>query len=155
MYSSVAIGSDGLGLISHYDFDNGRLVVSHCQDTICSDADTYILDYAELNTLAGKYTSVTIGDNGLGLISYYYDHIDSPEGKLKLAHCIDFDCSNAVLTTVDSADGNMVGIYSAVTIGADGLPLISYIVGNDDFTEKNLKIAHCGSEFCTPFFRRR
>jgi len=38
-----------------------------------------------------------------------------------------------------------------VTIGADGLGLISYYdVGNG-----NLKVAHCANAFCTPYFRRR
>jgi hypothetical protein len=51
--------------------------------------------------------------------------------------------------TLDSTGG--VGEHTSVTIGADGLGLISYYsFGTDD-----LKVAHCANVFCTPYFRRR
>jgi hypothetical protein len=43
-------------------------------------------------------TSVTIGADGLGLISYY----DVTNGDLKVAHCSDAACSSAIITTLDS-----------------------------------------------------
>jgi hypothetical protein len=36
----------------------------------------------------GQYTSVTVGADGLGLISYH----DTANGALKIAHCSDFSC---------------------------------------------------------------
>ena len=36
----LAIGADGLGLISYYDPNNGDLKVAHCDDTACSSATT-------------------------------------------------------------------------------------------------------------------
>ncbi|MBN1976355.1 MAG: hypothetical protein JW918_03040 [Anaerolineae bacterium] len=63
--------------------------------------------------------------------------------------CNDAACSGATLTTLDS--GGDVGLYTSVTIGADGLPLISYY----DQTNYDLKVAHCSDVFCTPYFRRR
>ena len=53
------------------------------------------------------------------------------------------------LTSIDSA-GN-VGAYTSVTIGADGLGLISYF----DNTNGDLKVAHCSNAFCVPNHRRR
>jgi hypothetical protein len=53
------------------------------------------------------------------------------------------------LTTLDGP-GN-VGQYTSVTIGADGLGLISYY----DATNGNLKVAHCSDLFCVPSHRRR
>ena len=51
--------------------------------------------------------------------------------------------------TLDSS-GN-VGQGTSVTIGVDGLPLISYQdVGNLD-----LKVAHCPNQLCVDYFRRR
>lgn len=44
-----------------------------------------------------------------------------------------------------------VGDHTSVTIGADGLGLISY----QDFDNGDLKVAHCANAFCTPYFRRR
>ena len=88
---------------------------------------------------------MTIGADGLGLISYY----DFDNGDLKVAHCSDVACTSATLTTLDSA-GN-VGNTTALTIGADGLGLISYY----DQSNTNLKVAHCVSVFCIDYFRRR
>jgi hypothetical protein len=64
---------------------------------------------------------VTIGADGLGLISYY----DNTNDDLKVAHCSDVACSSATTATLDSI-GN-VGWYTSVTIGADGLGLISEV----------------------------
>ena len=44
-----------------------------------------------------------------------------------------------------------VGWYSSITIGADGLPIISYF----DDTNDDLKVARCSNAFCAPYFRRR
>ena len=60
-----------------------------------------------------------------------------------MAHCSDLACTAATLTTVDSAGS--VGQYSSVTIGADGLALISYY----DETNGDLKVAHCSNVACT------
>jgi hypothetical protein len=52
-------------------------------------------------------------------------------------------------TTVDSVDN--VGQYTSVTVGADGLPVISYF----DDTNDDLKVAHCSNRFCVPYHRPR
>jgi hypothetical protein len=93
----------------------------------------------------GQYSSVTIGIDGLPLISYY----DATNGNLKVAHCSNSACTSATRTTVDHAGD--VGQYSSVTIGTDGLPLISYY----DATNSDLKVAHCSNLFCVPHHRRR
>jgi hypothetical protein len=82
---------------------------------------------------------VTIGADGLGLISYH----DATNGTLKVAHCSNRLCTSASLATLDSI-GN-VGLDTAVTIGADGLGLISY----HDATNGTLKVAHCSNRLCT------
>ena len=50
--------------------------------------------------------------------------------------------SSASVTILDS-DGN-VGRYTSASTGADGLGLISYW----DFTNKDLKVAHCSNVKC-------
>ena len=65
------------------------------------------------------------------------------------AYCSDTNCIAATITTLDSTGD--VGWYTSVTIGADGLGLIS----NYDDTRENLKVAHCENAFCSPYFRRR
>jgi hypothetical protein len=81
----------------------------------------------------GQFTSVTIGADHLGLISYY----DITNRNLKVAHCSNLACTSASLTTLD--DVGDVGQDTAITIGADTFGLISY----HDVTNGNLKVAHC------------
>jgi hypothetical protein len=143
-YTSVAIGTDGLPLISYYDSTSGALKVAHCEPSLyCSDHTIATLD--GIIDDVGHDTSVTIGVDGLPLVSYH----DETSGDLKVAHCNDVACTHAAIRTLDS--GGDVGEFTSVTIGADGLPLISYY----DHTNYDLKVAHCTNAFCTPYFRRR
>lgn len=88
---------------------------------------------------AGDSLSVTLGVDGLGLISY----LDNTNGHLKVAHCNDPACSSATTYTLDSAPN--VGFFSSITIGTDGLGLISYY----DSENGNLKVAHCSNLECS------
>ena len=138
-YTSVTVGSDGLGLISYQDdFSNFDLKVAHCDNVACTSATTSTLDGAGD---VGEWTSITVGADGLGLISY----VDSVNLDLKVAHCDNVACTSATITTVDSADG--VGQYTSMAIGADGLGLISYF----DSSNTALKVAHCADPVtCIP-----
>jgi hypothetical protein len=87
----------------------------------------------------GRHTTITIGADGLGLISY----LDYTNDNLKVAHCSDTACTAATTSTLDSTGD--VGGFTSITIGADGLGLISYY----DSTNDNLKVAHCSDTTCT------
>lgn len=140
-YSSIAIGADGLGLISYYDATNGDLKVAHCIDLACGSAGVNTLHSKDS---VGRFTSITIGADVRGLISYY----DATNGDLRVAHCADIDCQSATHTVVQSQ--NDVGQFTAITIGTDGRGLISYY----DATNGDLKVAHCSNSFCVPYHRR-
>jgi hypothetical protein len=129
-HTSIAIGDDGLGLISYRDASNGDLKVAHCDDTDCTTASTYTLDSTGD---VGAFTSIAIGDDGLGLISYYDG---APNNDLKVAHCDDTDCSSATTYTLDSTGA--VGRFTSIAIGDDGLGLISY----QDGSNGDLKVEH-------------
>ena len=88
----------------------------------------------------GFYTSITIGTDGLPVISYY----DSTAAALKVTHCGNALCNAGnTITTVDDP-ANSVGSDTSITIGTDGLPVISY----RDFTAAALKVTHCGNVLC-------
>jgi hypothetical protein len=134
-WTSVTVGADGLGLISYSDGITYDLKVAHCSNAACSASTITTVD-SGISQLA----SVTVGADGLGLISYF----DGTNSDLKVAHCGNAACSAGnTITTVDS--GGDVGGDTSVTVGADGLPLISYY----DTTNRNLKVAHCGNAACT------
>ena len=136
-YTSVTVGTDGLPLISYYDGTNRDLKVAHCGNAACTSSTITTVDSGNY---VGRDTSVTVGADGLPLISYYYwDY-----GDLRVAHCGNAACTSGnTITTVDSAGD--VGFYTSVTVGADGLPLISYV----DITNEDLRVAHCGNAACT------
>ena len=86
----------------------------------CTAATLTTLTFLQSEENDGQFTSVTSA-GGRGLISYY----DSTDQDLKLALCPDLACTEATITTTPDRAGN-VGQYSSVTIGTDGLGLISY-----------------------------
>ncbi|MBI5664778.1 MAG: hypothetical protein HZC49_06795 [Nitrospirae bacterium] len=135
--SSIAIGTDGLPIISYYDFTNGDLKAVKCGNASCSSGNTIIT--IDVTGTVGLYTSITIGTDGLPVISYY----DGSNGDLKTAKCGNAYCSSGnTISTVDS--GGTVGSDSSITIGTDGLPVISYW----DYTNGDLKVVKCGTASC-------
>jgi predicted regulator of Ras-like GTPase activity (Roadblock/LC7/MglB family) len=84
--------------------------------------------------VADDQTSVTVGTDGLPLISY----VDN--GNLRVAHCADVACTGVTSNAVDTTS---VG-YSSLAIGADGLPLVSYL----DNANGDLQVAHCADALC-------
>jgi hypothetical protein len=136
-HSSLAIGIDGLGLVSYFDVTNGDLKVAHCGNVACTTDVTSTLDSTGN---VGQFNGIAIGDDGLGLISYY----DQTSGDLKVAHCLNLSCTAATTSAVE-AGGNDVGRYASMAIGADGSGLISYW----DATNDDLKVAHCSNTACS------
>ena len=142
--NSVTVGTDGLPVISYYDFTNSDLKVAHCGNAACSAGNT--LTTVDSVGSVGDFSSVTVGTDGLPAVSYW----DSTNGDLKVAHCSNAACSaGSILTTVDSV-GN-VGTYTSMTVGTDGLPVISYY----DVTNVDLKVTHCSNRFCVPWHQPR
>lgn len=141
--ASLAVGSDGLGLISYYDASNGDLKVAHCEDAACTSATaTAVVATGAVPPVqpdAIATTSLAVGSDGLGLISYY----DFTSGDLKVVHCENTACTSATVSPVDTTGD--VGQASSLAIGSDGLGLISYY----DVTNRDLKVAHCENTACT------
>jgi hypothetical protein len=136
-YTSISIGSDGLGLISYWDQSQGNLKVAHCANLACTSAQ--LSAHNPGSAFAGRWSSLTIGTDGLGLISYFTEYADD----LNVVHCEDLACSAATISTLDSAGS--VGQKTAITLGADGLGLITYY----DASNTNVKAAHCNNLACT------
>ena len=137
-HTSIAIGTDGLGLISYYDVTNHRLKVAHCNDVICSTATTATLDSGGGTNDVGQYSSITIGGDGRGVISYW----DATANALKVAHCADAVCSSGTSVVVDTN----AGAHSAISKnGSNGFPMVSYF----DQANRDLKLAICSNSACS------
>ena len=142
-HASIAIGSDGLPLIAYRNATAPiSLRAAHCRDVLCSSVDIYTLDSTVTDPV--QFTSIAIGPDGLAIISYR----QPTNGYLRLARCTNWNCSSAVINTVDSV--GTVNNITSVTIGADGLPLIAYTAGSGE-----IRVAHCANPFCSPYFGRR
>ncbi len=136
-YTSIAIGTDGFPVICYFDETNDDLKVAKCNDAACTGGNETISTVDGAGRV-GVYTAIAIGTDGLPVISYY----DSTNGDLKVAKCNDAACTggNETLSTVDSAGS--VGAYTAIAIGTDGFPVISYY-GN------HLRVAKCNDAACS------
>lgn len=136
-FTNSILGTDGLVLIAYYDVTNGDLKAAHCSNVACTAATLSVVDSAGD---VGHDESIALGSDGLGIISYY----DTTNGDLKTAHCSNVECSAATTSTIDGATTD-VGQDTGITIGADGVPLISYT----DVTNADLKVARCADIACT------
>jgi hypothetical protein len=133
-YNSVAIGTDGLPVMSYFGV-NGVIRVAHCGNSGCSSGNT-------ITTIASSffnlYTSMAIGSDGLPIVSYYQGQ---PPTGLRVVHCGNASCSSGnITTTIDS-----LGRNNSLAIGSDGLPVMSY----RDPTNQTLRVAHCGNVLCS------
>jgi len=140
-YLSLAIGTDGFPVFSYYDDDADQLRVAKCNDLACAGEDETIT-VVDSVIFSGIYTSIAIGTDDFPVISY-----GNKIGDLKVAKCNDTACSagDELISVVDAPDGELVGQYNSIAIGADGFPIISYHhqrVGT-------LKVAKCNDNACT------
>ena len=118
--SSIAIGSDGFPVISHFTELEGvsSLRLTKCNDVACTGGD-------ETNTTlqagsGGGYTSLAIGGDGFPVIATS----DGQTGQLLVVKCNDPACTGDgdVITVV--ADDILA--YVSLALGTDGFPLIAY-----------------------------
>jgi len=143
LYTSIAIGADGLPVISYTDDTADALKVAHCNDVACAGQDETITMVDDPANEVGFWNSIAIGADGLPVMSYF----DATAQALKVAHCNDVACAggNETITTVDDPLNGSVGSFTSIAIGADGVPVISY----NDAIAHALKVAHCGTLSCT------
>jgi hypothetical protein len=139
-YSSIAIGADGLPVISYYEDTVDALRVTKCGNPACTAGNVSTTVDDPANGVGG-YTSIAIGADGLPVIS----HGDFTAGALRVTKCGNPACTaGSVSTTVDDPD-HSVGRFSSIAIGADGWPVISHY----DLTAGALRVTKCGNAACT------
>jgi hypothetical protein len=137
-FSSITIAGDGLALISYHRAvgTGGQLVVAHCADVACTAATPRTVDSLQTT---GWHTSIATDLTGRGVISYHH----RTRGDVMIAACHDVACTTAAVRTLDSA-GDQGNRGTAVAIGVDGLPFVSW----HDGTGQDLKVAHCANRMC-------
>jgi hypothetical protein len=144
-HTSIAIGADGFPVISYHNRTAGDLMVAKCNDTACTGGDELISRVDDSGSPAGIYTSIAIPADDLPVISYYAQTIFT-HGFLKTAKCNDPACTggNEIIHVVDEQPNKVVGGYTSIAIGSDGLPVVSY----RDHLAQTLKVLKCGTASC-------
>jgi hypothetical protein len=136
--ASIAINVSGFPIISYRDGLNGFLRVLSCGNYECTEGNQ-LTDADESGSVNSK-TSIVIGSDGLPVISYR----DASADALRVLHCGDSDCSGGnTLELVD--DSGTDGNDSSLTIGVDGLPVISFL----GTSSSELVVIHCENFACT------
>lgn len=137
---AMAIGRDGLPVISYRDSSAQALKVAKCSNIACTGTATITTVDDPANSV-GLDTSIAVGADGNPVISYR----DSTANALKVAKCANAACTGlATITTVDDPV-NSVGAFSDIAIASDGRPVISHY----DATDGNLKVSKCTNAACT------
>jgi len=88
-YTSLAIGTDGLPVISYQDSSAGTLRVAKCNDPACAGGDETITTVDDPSGSVGHYTSLAIGTDGFPVIS----HQDQTAFRLRVVKCRNSSCN--------------------------------------------------------------
>jgi hypothetical protein len=151
-WSAIAIAKNGFPLVSYYDDVARDLRATLCNRPDCCEPGKTCAETVEHPPRSfavagatedlGTMGSAAVGNDGLPVFAYY----DATVHGLGFARCSDETCSAAIDTRVlDSADGTVVGQFTAMTLGHGGFPLIFYY----DVTNKDLKLARCLKADCS------
>ena len=113
IYSSIAVGHDGLPVISYQTYTSLRVL--KCGNASCTsgNVDTLLHNYQHPG-----YTAIAIGNDDLPVIAHIWYQLDVVK------------CGNAACTSGNSFTQDLepavTGLELDIAIGTDGIPVISY-----------------------------
>jgi len=144
-YNAIAIGTDGLPVISYRDYTSGKLKVAKCNDAACSGNDESITTINDDGD-SGWHTSITVAPDNLPVIA----HQGRPNpfaGTAKVTKCNDPACTgeDELVTVLDEIGAPFVGGSTGIAIGTDGLPVLAY---HDTVTD-TIVVAKCNDTACS------
>lgn len=140
--TSIAIGVDGFPVIAYWTTPPGRLKVAKCNDAGCTGGGETLTTIVELTGVAGTYSSLAIGADGLPVISYR----DETLNAVKVLKCNDPACAGGddTIAIVEQSSFLVLGSYTSIAVGLDGFPVISYY----ESLNGSLKVAKCRNASC-------
>ena len=142
--TSISISNGGEPIIAYRTIATRDIKVARCTLPDCSSGTAIVTVVDDVDT--SSETSITFDAHGYPVISFY----DSTNRALRLIHCSDRGCANAVNVATVDTDLN-AGWYASVTLGADGYPIIAY----QHRDSEDLAIIHCANVFCISNWSRR
>ena len=137
--TSLAIGADGLPVISYYDSTAGGLKVVKCANVNCTGLSTITMLHNPPADV-GRNTAIAVGSDGLPVIAFR----DATAGMLNVAKCSSAACNTgATVTAVAPAAGGRLDL----ALGADGLPVISF--ERTESQNSEIRMVKCGNAACS------
>jgi hypothetical protein len=135
-FPSIAIGMDGLPLVSRIASDNAYLV--YCDDATCSTFSDVLIESGSF-----RYTSLTVEPDGFPILTYARQGYD----EYHYGRCQDAACSSVLSGKIwEDPFGTDPAEHSSITIGVDGLPIFAFYHAS----QTGLRVAHCPNLNCTP-----
>lgn len=131
-YTSLALDSNDIPVVSYYDEDDGELELARCDTPTCNNVTITTVESAGN---PGLYDSLALDSNDLPIIS----HIDGPNANLELVFCIDLICSSHSTQILDDNGFS----WTSLELDSSGKPVVAYSDGNND-----LKVAQCNDTAC-------
>lgn len=137
--TSLAIGSDGFPVIAHRNSTGNNLMVTKCNDIICTKNQTTAVTSDASFTSTGN-ASIAIGVDGFPIVAY-----DNTSNLLAVLACNDKSCigANEEKNTISFASDN-IGDTPSLVIGPDNFPIIAH----QNFTNRTLMVTKCYDTAC-------
>lgn len=150
-YTSIANMANGDLVISYYDATHTALRMYRCWGADCAfgshtevyDGDNYEQP-GENRSDVGTFSSITVGTDNVPILAAYHNRPGAFK-ELAVVHCGTEFCSAPDYNYVDNDIWIDAGEYTAIEIGNDGLPVISYFNGS----QGRLRVAHCADTHCS------
>lgn len=133
--AALAIGSDGLPIVAHFDPPAHDLRLTHCGDLECRLGNSSALHIGAAS--AGFDPAIAIGVGGRPIVA----HREYFLPLLMFTRCVEGACA----TPVQDVSLGAPATHVSVAVGVDGLPLIVY----RDGSLQVLRALHCGNADCT------
>jgi len=139
--TSLALAPDGLPAIA-FSGPSPMHEVSFvkCRNASCTDIGQGGVSVTPSHA-EGQFVSLTFGEDGLPVMSYA---LGSLLNQIGLTKCGTPDCLGQTNKVLDATSAS-VGKHSAITVGVDGVPVVSYY----DATNGELKVARCSDPSCS------
>ncbi len=133
-YPSLAIGTDGYGLIA--SSLSGVLSVDHCENLGCTESSRTTVSGLQ----GAPDPALLIGASGVGLVFH-----GTVGGDLNVTRCADVECTSLTPQSPELLAGaNASGAVDAA-VGLDGIPIVAWYDG----TAKDVRFARCADAVCS------
>jgi hypothetical protein len=137
--TSIAIGTDGLPVISYVNSSAAILKVAKCGNPACS-AGNVVTALDDLPVFMNPDSSLAVAADGRPVVAY----ADAVGGVARVARCGNASCSAGNTTAI--VEGPGYGFSPSIAIGVDGMPVLSY---DTLFGPGGTRVARCGNPACS------